>query len=109
MDGSMTVREPACGHKIVTHLLAAELGGSNTDPRNFVAATTNANKSSFRKAEILAKSLTNAGYGVDYELEAHYDPGKPIRRLWKRDRQIVVYAARPRSANKTCMSLRMIS
>ncbi len=54
--------------------MAASLGGSNSDPRNFVNMTVNANRSGMAVVENQARQLLAAGYGIEYAVFPEYLP-----------------------------------
>jgi len=60
------------------HLLGANLGGSNTDPANFVAETVNANRGAMQILENKVRTLARLNYGVLYQVEPAYLIG-PVR------------------------------
>ncbi|MEV0807604.1 DNA/RNA non-specific endonuclease [Micromonospora sp. NPDC050200] len=55
-----------------THLLAAMLGGSNTDPRNFVAMHRYANSPTMRSVEFQIRDAVKAGQQVDLRVTPIY-------------------------------------
>jgi len=55
------------------HLLAAFLGGSNVDPRNFVTMFSRANSPVMRGYELQVSKAVKGGETVRYTVVAHYD------------------------------------
>ncbi|MFG2823355.1 DNA/RNA non-specific endonuclease [Kitasatospora sp. NPDC048365] len=59
------------------HLLGAQLGGSNKDPRNFVTMHQYANTPIMRDLEGQVRKAVDAGEIVHYRVTPHYDGQRP--------------------------------
>jgi hypothetical protein len=60
------------------HLLGAQLGGSNTDPRNFVTMHRNANSPVMKSVEDAVRRAVDGGETVKYSVKAHYKGNDPL-------------------------------
>jgi hypothetical protein len=60
------------------HLLAAVLGGSNKDPRNFVTMHQYANTPVMRDFELQIRDAVKSGEIVQYRVTPHYDGNSVI-------------------------------